>query len=327
MVICGDFRSESNAVGRDKFMDQERIGRFIADLRKEKGMTQEHLAEILGVSSKTVSRWENGRNMPDYSILESLTGELGITVNELIHGERIVKDAIIREYDHNLVSVLKEYKRMKRIKNMILLFLLVLAGWTCWLLLVLGVPALFSAYAKVEISTSIEDYSRQIGPNAEKKFGSKWGLDESIFPEKIVQDMEVAEYKMVYYNPWDAQYLAYLVVDYEEDSYEKELVRLKEYPSTAYLGYYGVTGFEPYDLLAICANEEHGFVYALNDEENMRIIYVEIIFCNYFMDLDYKEYVKEAYLPEGFDATRKNAYRRRSEQSILSIILSKKTQQ
>lgn len=59
----------------------------------------------------------------------------------------------------------------------------------------------------------------------------------------------------------------------------------------------------------------------------MRIIYVEIIFCNYFMDLDYKEYVKEAYLPEGFDATRENAYRRRSEQSILSIILSKITQQ
>lgn len=74
-------------------------------------------------------------------------------------------------------------------------------------------------------------------------------------------------------------------------------------------GYYGVNGFEQYDLLAVCADETYGFVYALDDADNRRIIYVEIIFCNYFMDLDYEEYIDKRYLPEGFDASRGNAYR------------------
>ena len=290
-------------------MDQERIGKFIAALRKEKGMTQEQLAENLGVSSKTISRWENGKNMPDYSILEDLTDELGITVNELIRGERIVKDAIIKEYDQNLVSVLKEYKRMKRAKNVILLLLLALVGWTGWMLVVLGAPAFLSAHAKVEISTDAKDYSRQIGTGAGKKYQGKWGMDESIFPAEITESMEAAEYQMVYYNPWDAQYLAYLAADYEEEAYEEERLRLKEYPSTEYQGYYGVTGFEQYDLLAVCADETYGFVYALDDADIRRIIYVEIIFCNYFMDLDYEEYIDKRYLPEGFDASKGNAYR------------------
>ncbi len=66
-------------------MNQEKIGNFIAAMRKEKGLTQAQLAEKLGVNNKTVSRWETGKNMPDYAILEDLTYELGITVNELIH--------------------------------------------------------------------------------------------------------------------------------------------------------------------------------------------------------------------------------------------------
>ena len=89
-------------------MNQEKIGNFIAAMRKEKGLTQAQLAERLGVINKTVSRWETGKNMPDYAVLEDLTRELGITVNELIRGEKIMKEAIIQEYDHNLVEVLKE---------------------------------------------------------------------------------------------------------------------------------------------------------------------------------------------------------------------------
>lgn len=294
-------------------MDQERIGRFIADLRKEKGMTQEQFAEVIGVSSKTVSRWENGRNMPDYSVLEDLTGELGITVNELIRGERIVKDAIIQEYDKNLVSVLKEYKRMKRTKNIILFLLLALAGWVFWLAMVLYLPYLISSHAEVEISAELTEYQNQIGPDAEKKYRSKWDMDESIFPQQITDEMKVQDYQMVYYDPWDAQYLAYLVADYEEEAYESELKRLKAYPSTEYKGYYGVSGFTSHELLAIYADGNHGFVYALGDEGSRRIIYVEIIFCNYFMDLDYQRYIAAEYLPDGFDASRGNPYRKKLE--------------
>lgn len=119
----------------------------------------------------------------------------------------------------------------------------------------------------------------------------------------------MTDYKAVYYNPWDPQYLSYLVVEYKENAWNKETERLKNYPSTEYTGYYGVSGFDGYELLAICADDYYGFVYALGDHDRQQIIYVEIIFCNYFMDLDYEKYIPVQYLPEGFDASAGNAYR------------------
>lgn len=70
-------------------MNQENIGKFIALKRKQKALTQEQLAEKIGVSNKTVSKWENGRCMPDYSVLEALCSELDISVSEFINGEEI----------------------------------------------------------------------------------------------------------------------------------------------------------------------------------------------------------------------------------------------
>lgn len=68
-------------------MDQKETGRFIADKRRAKNLTQEQLAQRLGVSNKTVSKWENGRNMPDYTIVEQLCKELDITIRELLEGK------------------------------------------------------------------------------------------------------------------------------------------------------------------------------------------------------------------------------------------------
>lgn len=295
-------------------MDQVKIGKFITVMRKEKGLTQERLAEKLNVNVKTVSRWETGRNMPDYSILESLTSELDITVNELIRGERIIEEEIIREYDHNLVDVLKEYKRLKRAKNIILCMLLILTGITVWVSLLLtvtvGLPILVSKSAQAVINDDITLYQEYIGPNAGREYRNKCDMDESIFPERITGDMNVTDYKMVYYNPWDPQWLSYLVVNYNDGAWEKELNRLSDYSSTEYKGYYGVTGFSQYELLAIYADKYYGFVYALADQSSQQIIYVEIIFCNYFMDIDYEEYIANEYLPDGFDATYDNSYRK-----------------
>ena len=64
-------------------MNQEKIGKFIAQCRKDKNITQEQLAEKLGITNKSVSRWENGKNMPDYSILKELCSILDIDVNEV----------------------------------------------------------------------------------------------------------------------------------------------------------------------------------------------------------------------------------------------------
>ena len=150
-----------------------------------------------------------------------------------------------------------------------------------------------------------------MGENAKKEYIRKWDMDESIFPEEITDEMQVADYKMVYYDPWDAQFLSYLVVEYDGKAYNAEVERLKGYDSTEYTGYYGVEGFsESYTLLAMEADSYHGFVYALEIGDR-QIVYLELIFCNYFMDLDYKSMSPDEYLPVGFDARKDNPYRKR----------------
>lgn len=89
-------------------MDQKKIGQFIAMLRQEKGLTQAELGERLGVTNKTVSRWENGNYMPDISLLPQLAGELGVGVNELLSSQRIGQDSEYRQKaDEAILSVMR----------------------------------------------------------------------------------------------------------------------------------------------------------------------------------------------------------------------------
>lgn len=76
-------------------MNQVQIGKFICELRKEKNLTQEELAEELGVNVRSVSRWENGNTMPDLSMLPSLADELDVEVSELLNGRKMTKDELI----------------------------------------------------------------------------------------------------------------------------------------------------------------------------------------------------------------------------------------
>jgi len=69
-------------------MNQEKIGKFITECRKQKNLTQNELADKLGITDKAISKWENGRCMPDISLLEELCSILGVTINELLSGER-----------------------------------------------------------------------------------------------------------------------------------------------------------------------------------------------------------------------------------------------
>ena len=90
-------------------MDQEKIGRFICTMRKQQGMTQEQLGERLGVTNKTVSRWETGKYMPDLDKLQELSAILGISINELLAGERMEDAAsFVKKADENLVAVLSK---------------------------------------------------------------------------------------------------------------------------------------------------------------------------------------------------------------------------
>lgn len=95
-------------------MNQIMIGSFLAKKRKEKNMTQATLAGQLGVSNKTISKWETGKCMPDYGVIEPLCKELGITVAELLDGEE-VEDNSVRIYDDS--QVLELIKRVQVLEN------------------------------------------------------------------------------------------------------------------------------------------------------------------------------------------------------------------
>lgn len=207
-------------------------------------------------------------------------------------------------------------KKMKAKEALALLVGILITGITALFIggAAFGLGSFMYSQANIEVNTDITKYNQYIGVNAQEEYKNKWDMDETIFPKKITDDMSVEDYKMVYYNPWDAQYLSYLVVDYDDKTYKEEVKRLKDYQSTEYLGYYGAKGFdEEYTLLAMYADSYQGFVYALTDNKDT-IIYVEIIFCNYFMDIDYKKYIDSKYLPLGFDATSDNAYEKKMRQ-------------
>ena len=109
-------------------MNQLTIGKFIAQKRKEKNLTQEQLAEILGVSNKTVSKWECGKCMPDYSIVKSLCRELGITVSELMDGE-VKADSSIRVFDEEqILDMFERIQQLEKQRMSILGILLIVMG-------------------------------------------------------------------------------------------------------------------------------------------------------------------------------------------------------
>lgn len=95
-------------------MNQVLIGRFIADERKRKGFTQRQLAEKLGISDKTVSKWECGNGFPEVSLLLPLCKELDISVNELLSGERVSEQEYQKKAEENMVNLVKEAQESKK---------------------------------------------------------------------------------------------------------------------------------------------------------------------------------------------------------------------
>ncbi len=100
-------------------MDQIKIGKFILHCRKERGLTQEQLAEKIGVTSKSISRWENGNTMPDYSLLKNICDELNITVNELLSGEKIKENDYMNKSEENLINLRKQIDKRKKVLKVI----------------------------------------------------------------------------------------------------------------------------------------------------------------------------------------------------------------
>ena len=92
-------------------MKQQIIGQFIALKRREKNLTQENLAERLGVSGKTVSKWERGKCMPDYESIEPLCEELGIGISDLFRGSETRKNSDSEEQLLEIAKLLEKSKK------------------------------------------------------------------------------------------------------------------------------------------------------------------------------------------------------------------------
>lgn len=126
-------------------MDQIKIGKLIAECRKEKQLTQAQLAERLNITDKAVSKWERGIALPDSSIMLEVCDILGISVNELLCGERIKMENYSEEMEKKLLEMVKE----KEAKDRQLLTLEVAIGILSTVVLLL--PALIGALAPISV--------------------------------------------------------------------------------------------------------------------------------------------------------------------------------
>lgn len=109
-------------------MNQSVTGKFISTKRREKNLTQEQLAEKLGVSNKTISKWETGKCMPDYGIVKSLCEELNITVAELMDGEAAEEKSVRAYDDEQIMDLLRRTQELEKQKNILYGILLLVMG-------------------------------------------------------------------------------------------------------------------------------------------------------------------------------------------------------
>jgi transcriptional regulator with XRE-family HTH domain len=125
-------------------MDQMKIGRFIAERRKMKNLTQAQLSEKLNITDRAVSKWENGRSLPDSSIMLELCEILDITVNDLLSGEVVVMEKYDKNLENNLLEIIKEKEKAdKHLLTMEIVMGFVSIG------IMLGL-CIFAAYAPME---------------------------------------------------------------------------------------------------------------------------------------------------------------------------------
>jgi transcriptional regulator with XRE-family HTH domain/DNA-directed RNA polymerase subunit RPC12/RpoP len=114
-------------------MDQIRIGKFIAECRKQKNLTQMQLSEKLGITDKAISKWERGIAMPDSSIMLELCDILGISVNELLSGEKISMENNNQKNEQLLFDMAKELEQKNK------------TVWkSMWVIMIISMTALFS---------------------------------------------------------------------------------------------------------------------------------------------------------------------------------------
>ena len=147
-------------------MSSAKIGKFIQECRKEKKLTQEELGELLGVSSKSISRWENGITMPDLSLVTTIADILNVEVSELLNGQRMDKeellriravvDKIIKYSNYEIVTKNKKYTFFLFMQSCILLIVIISNFFHIF-------SILFNSKAEIIINISLHVFSLILG--------------------------------------------------------------------------------------------------------------------------------------------------------------------
>ena len=168
-------------------MDQKRIGSFISKLRKEKNLTQQELADQLHVTDRAVSHWENGRRLPDISLLKDISNILGVSVNELLSAEKYTEKNSTKKTDENLINSLRVNKKNQNKSQRIIIILII----GIVILLIAVLLGIINKYPKIDLfnftlqqSDPEKPYKLEKQLTIDKRDVYYYGLDFAIFCEK-----------------------------------------------------------------------------------------------------------------------------------------------
>ena len=139
-------------------MDLVKIGKYIAGKRKNLGLTQKQLAEKIGMSDKSVSKWERGVCLPDVSLYFDLCSHLGISINEFLAGEDIVHENIEKKSEENIIGVVTDSKRKQKSLKYIICALLILSILTTAVI----ATFLYRAYKPMNFITPMDENSAEM---------------------------------------------------------------------------------------------------------------------------------------------------------------------
>ena len=175
-------------------MNQEKIGNFIKEKRKEHNLTQEELAAQLGVSNRTISKWENGHGMPDYSMILEVCNKLDISINELLSGEEIKEENYQTMLEENMLKTIdynnkKRNKKKKKIILFIIIILLVVLGIGYRVFLINKYTDISKARIRSNTSTNILELTKNNKANEEVRNTLKMYIPEGF---ELVTDIKVS---------------------------------------------------------------------------------------------------------------------------------------
>ncbi len=194
----------------DERMENEKIGKYIAIKRKEKGLTQNELAQKLQVTDRAISKWERGRGCPDISLLEPLSNLLEVSVLELLHGEDIIKDE-----NQVLICLLKKeeirIKRWKIFSYVLINLFLILFSSIFYLGVIL--PQIVDSSAKLNSYTIVS-----------KSMEPKYGIYDIVYTKKIPFEKLKVNDVIAYLDEVNQIVVIHRVYDKKNDDHEECLV-------------------------------------------------------------------------------------------------------